>query len=141
MFQINRIRPLELRRFLRWLGPMRTEFFFGQLTGHEFILNPSGLVGQYGQFLDPQPFIHGQLLSFKPTPNFEFAFYRTTIFGGPGYPLTFRRLISSLFTTGKSTAGSADKPGKRTAGLEFSDRLHYLRNWVPLYTDGLTYTE
>src|SRR6267378_876042 len=69
MFHINRITPLELPRFLHWLGPMRTEFFFGQLTGHEFIFNPSGLVGQYGKSLDPQPFIHGQLISFKPTPN------------------------------------------------------------------------
>jgi hypothetical protein len=141
MFHINRITPLELPHFLRWLGPMRTEFFFGQLTGHEFILNPSGVVGQYGKFLDPQPFIHGQLISFKPTPNFEFAFYRTTIFGGPGYPLTFHRLISSLFTTGNSPAGSADKPGKRTSGLEFSYRLPYLRNWLTLYADGLTYDE
>jgi membrane-associated phospholipid phosphatase len=141
MFHINRITPLELPRFLHWLGPMRTEFFFGQLTGHEFIFNPSGLVGQYGKSLDPQPFIHGQLISFKPTPNFEFAFYRTTIFGGPGYPLTFHRLISSLFTTGNSPAGSADKPGKRTSGLDFSYRLPYLRNWLTLYADGLTFDE
>jgi membrane-associated phospholipid phosphatase len=141
MFHINRITPLELPRFLHWLGPMRTEFFFGQLTGHQFILNPSGLVGQYGQFLDPQPFIHGQLISFKPTPNFEFAFYRTTIYGGPGYPLTFHHLISSLFTTGNSPAGSADKPGKRTSGLNFSYRLPSLRNWLTLYADGLTYDE
>src|SRR5467141_178431 len=141
MFHINRITPLELPHFLHWLGPMRTEFFFGQLTGHEFILNPSGFVGQYGQFLDPQPFIHGQLISFKPTPNFEFAFYRTTIFGGPGYPLNFHHLISSLFTTGNSAAGSADKPGKRTSGLNFSYRLPYLRNWLTLYADGLTFDE
>jgi hypothetical protein len=141
MFHINRITPLELPRFLHWLGPMRTEFFFGQLTGHEFIFNPSGLVGQFGKFLDPQPFIHGQLLSFKPTANFEFAFYRTTILGGPGYPLTFHSLISSLFTTGNSPAGSADKPGKRTSGLEFNYRLPYLRDWLTLYADGLTFDE
>jgi hypothetical protein len=141
MFHINRITPLELPRFLHWLGPMRTEFFFGQLTGHEFMLTPSGPVGQFGRSLDPQPFIHGQLISFKPTPNFEFAFYRTTIFGGPGYPLTFRRLISSLFTTGNSPAGSADKPGKRTSGLDFSYRLPHLHNWLTLYADGLTYDE
>jgi hypothetical protein len=141
MFHINRIAPLELPHFLSWLGTMRTEFFFGQLTGHEFMLTPSGPVGQYGQSLDPQPFMHGQLISFQPTPNFEFAFYRTTIFGGPGYPLTFRRLISSLFTTGNSPAGSADKPGKRTSGLDFSYRLPYLRNWLTLYADSLTYDE
>jgi membrane-associated phospholipid phosphatase len=141
MFHINRIAPLELPHFLSWLGTMRTEFFFGQLTGHEFMLTPSGPVGQYGQSLDPQPFMHGQLISSQPTPNFEFAFYRTTIFGGPGYPLTFRRLISSLFTTGNSPAGSADKPGKRTSGLDFSYRLPYLRNWLTLYADSLTYDE
>jgi membrane-associated phospholipid phosphatase len=141
MFRINRITPLGLPHFLHWLGPMRTEFFLGQLTGHEFIRNPSGLVGQYGQFLNPQPFIHGQLISFKPTRNFEFAFYRTTIFGGPGYPFTFHRLISSLFTTGNSPAGSADKPGKRTSGLNFSYRLPYLRNWLTLYGDGFAHDE
>jgi membrane-associated phospholipid phosphatase len=141
MFHINRITPLELPHFLRWLGPMRTEFFFGQLTGQVFMLNPSGLVGQYGQSLNPQPFIHGQLISFKPTPDFEFAFYRTTIFSGEGRPLTFHRLVSSLFTTGNSPPGSADKPGKRTSGLDFSYRLPGLRNWLTLYGDGFAHDE
>src|SRR5882762_2330572 len=138
MFRINRIAPLQLPGFLRWLGPMRTEFFFGQLTGGEFLLNPSGLVGQYGQSLDPQPFIHGQMISFKPTPDFEFAFFRTTIYGGPGYPLTFHHLISSLFTTGNEVAGGVSKPGDRRSGLSFSYRLPGLRNWLTLYADGFT---
>ena len=138
MFRINRIVPLELPRFLHWLGPMRTEFFFGQLTGDQFLLSPSGFVGQYGQSLDPQPFIHGQMISFKPTPNFEFAFFRTTIYGGPGYPLTFRHLISSLFTTGNAYAGGVSKPGDRRSGLSFSYRLPHLRNWLTLYSDGFT---
>lgn len=138
MFRINRIQPLKLPHFLRWLGPMRTEFFFGQLAGQEFLLTPSGPVGQYGQSLDPQPFIHGQLISFKPTPNFEFAFFRTTIFGGPGYPLTTHRLISSLFTTGNEVAGGSSKPGDRRSGLSFSYRLPRLRNWLSLYGDGFT---
>jgi hypothetical protein len=138
MFHLNRITPLDLPRFLRWLGPMRTEFFFGQLTGHEFILTPYGLVGQYGRYLDPQPFMHGQLISFKPTPNFDFAFYRTTIYGGPGYPLTFHTLIRSLFSTGNTKAGNPSKPGDRTSGLNFTYRLPYLRNWLTLYGDGYT---
>lgn len=138
MFRINRITPLALPSFLHWLGPMRTEFFFGQLMGQEFVLNPSGVVGQYGKSLDPQPFIHGQLISFKPTPNFEFAFYRTTIYGGPGYPLTFHTLIRSLFTTGNENAGGTSKPGNRTSGLNFSYRLPGLRNWLTLYGDGYT---
>jgi hypothetical protein len=138
MFRINRITPLELPGFLHWLGSLRTEFFFGQLTGHEFLQSPSGLVGQYGQSLNPQPFIHGQLFSFKPTRNFEFAFSRTTIYGGPGYPLTFHHLISSLFTTGNEIAGAASKPGDRRSGLSFSYRLPRLRNWMTLYADGFT---
>jgi membrane-associated phospholipid phosphatase len=138
MFRINRITPLKLPGLLHWLGPMRTEFFFGQLSGHEFVFSPLGLVGQYGQSLDPQPFIHGQMISFKPTPNFEFAFFRTTIYGGPGYPLTFHHLISSLFTTGNEVAGGASKPGDRRSGLSFSYRLPGLRNWLSLYGDGFT---
>lgn len=138
MFRVNRIMPVQLPGLLRWLGPMRTEFFFGQLAGQEFLLNPSGFVGQYGQSLDPQPFIHGQMISFKPTPNFEFAFFRTTIYGGPGYPLTTHNLISSLFTTGNETAGGASKPGDRRSGLSFSYRLPRLRNWLTLYGDGFT---
>jgi len=138
MFRINRITPLHLPSFLHWLGPMRTELFFGQLTGGQFLLSPSGLMGQYGQSLDPQPFIHGQMISFKPTPNFEFAFFRTTIYGGPGYPLTFHHLISSLFTTGNEFAGGVSKPGDRRSGLSFSYRLPRLRNWLTLYSDGFT---
>jgi membrane-associated phospholipid phosphatase len=138
MFRINRITPLALPSFLHWLGPMRTEFFLGQLTGQEFLLSPSGFVGQFGKALDPQPFIHGQLISFKPTPNFEFAFYRTTIYGGSGYPLTFHTLTRSLFTTGNENAGGPSKPGNRTSGLNFSYRLPGLRNWLTLYGDGYT---
>jgi membrane-associated phospholipid phosphatase len=138
MFRLNRITPLQLPRFLHWLGPMRTEFFFGQFAGHEFLLTPSGPIGQFGQSLDPQPFIHGQMISFKPTTNLEFAFFRTTIYGGPGYPLTFHHLISSLFATGNEKAGAASKPGDRQSGLSFSYRLPGVRNWLTLYGDGFT---
>lgn len=138
MFRINRIAPLKLPSFLHWLGPMRAEFFFGQFAGHQFVFSPLGLVGQYGQFLDPQPFVHGQMLSFKPTPNFEFAFFRTTVYGGPGYSLTLHHLISSLFTTGNEVAGAVSKPGDRRSGLSYSYRLPGLRNWLTLYGDSLT---
>jgi membrane-associated phospholipid phosphatase len=138
MFRINRTTPLKLPSFLAWLGPMRTEFFFGQLTGQEFLLSPSGMIGQFGRSLSPQPFIHGQKISFKPTPNFEFGFHRTTVYGGPGYPLTFHTLIRSLFTTGNSVEGTVDKPGNRTSGLNFSYRLPGLRKWLMLYGDGYT---
>ncbi|PYU67926.1 MAG: capsule assembly Wzi family protein [Acidobacteria bacterium] len=138
MFRINRTTPLKLPSFFGWLGPIRTEFFLGQLAGQEFIENPFGVVGQFGQSLSPQPFIHGEKISFKPTPNFEFGFQRTTIYGGPGYPLTFHTLVRSLFTTGNENAGGPSKPGNRTSGLNFSYRLPRLRNWLTLYGEGYT---
>jgi membrane-associated phospholipid phosphatase len=141
MFRISRTTPLKLPGVFGWLGPIRTEFFLGQLAGYEFIFSPAGFLGQFGQSLDPQPFIHGQKISFKPTRNFEFGFFRTTIFGGPGYPFTLHSLISSLFTTGNSPAGSPDKPGKRTSGLDLSYRLPYLRNWLTFYAEGLAFDQ
>jgi membrane-associated phospholipid phosphatase len=138
MFRINRTTPLKLPSFLGWLGPLRTEFFLGQLDGHIFVTNPSGNVGQYGQTLDPQPFIHGQKISFRPTRNFEFGFYRTTIYGGPGYPLTWDSFLRSLVSKENEVFGTANKPGNRTSGLDFSYRLPKLRNWLTFYGDGYT---
>lgn len=136
MVRINRTVPLKLPSILGWLGPMRTELFLGRLAGYEFIYSHLGLIGQWGQALGDQPFIHGQNISFKPTPNFEFAFYCTTIFGGVGYPFTFHSLAASLFDTGNTAPGAPDKPGKRTSGLDFGYRLPGLRNWATLYADA-----
>ncbi len=141
MFRINRTTPLKLPSILGWLGPVRTEFFLGQLTGQEIIFNPSGFVGQFGQSLDPQPFIHGQKISFNPTRNFEFGFFRTTIYGGPGYPFTWHTFLRSLLSTGNTAAGAPNKPGKRLSGLDFSYRLPGLRNWLTFYGDGLSYDQ
>jgi Capsule assembly protein Wzi/PAP2 superfamily len=138
MFRINRTTPLKLPSFLGWLGPMRTEFFLGQLDGQVFLLNPAGFAGHYGQTLNPQPFIHGQYIGFKPTRNFEFGFFRTTIYGGPGYPLNWHTLIRSLISTQNENLGGANKPGNRTSALSFSYRLPRLRNWLTFYGDGYT---
>ncbi|HSS99356.1 MAG TPA: capsule assembly Wzi family protein, partial [Terriglobales bacterium] len=94
--------------------------------------------GQTGQPLDPQPFIHGEKLSFKPTRNFEFGVFRTTVYGGPGYPLTIHTLLRSLFSTGNEVAGSPIKQGDRRSGVDFSYRLPRLREWVSFYGDGFT---
>jgi hypothetical protein len=138
MFRINRTTPLKLPSILGWLGPMRTEFFLGQLNGQAFVLSPSGFVGQFGQTLSPQPFIHGQRISFKPTRNLEFGFYRTTIYGGPGYPLTLHTLGRSLFSTTNENAGGPNKPGNRTSAMDFSYRLPHLRDWVTFYAESYT---
>src|ERR1700730_15183723 len=135
MFRVNRVAPLKLPSILGWLGPMRTEFFLGQLDGAEFIVTPSGFAGQFGQSLSPQPFINGQKISFKPTRNFEFGAFRTTVYGGPGYPLTFNTFARSLFSTeNKGTFGTARKPGDRRSGIDFSYRLPGMSKWLSFYS-------
>ncbi len=141
MFRVNRVTPLKLPSIFSLLGPMRSEFFLGQLAGQEFILNTTGNVGQFGQSLNPQPFIHGQKISFNPTRNFEFSFFRTTIYGGPGYPFTWHNFLRSVFSIGNTLAGNLNKPGKRLSGLDFSYRLPGLRNWLTFYADGLAYDQ
>jgi membrane-associated phospholipid phosphatase len=138
MFRINRTTPVKLPSILGRLGPMRTEFFLGRLSGFEFILSPSGFSGQVGQALSDQPMISGQKISFKPTRNFEFGFFRTTIFAGQGYAFTLASLGRSLFSTTNENAGGSKKPGNRTSALDFSYRLPRLRDWVTFYGDGYT---
>jgi hypothetical protein len=141
MVRMDRVTPFKLPSILGWLGPIRTEGFFGQLSGYEFIANPSGLTGNYGRSLDPQPYIHGQRISFKPTPDLELGFSRTTIYGGPGYPLTWHTFFRSLLSTGNALTGNASKPGDRRSGMDFTFRLPGLRNWLTFYGDGFTEDE
>ena len=140
MFRVNRVTPLKLPSILGWLGPLRLEMFLGQVSGYDFVFSPTGFVGDFGKPVDPQPFIHGQRISFKPTRNLEFGVSRTTIYGGPGYPLTTHTLLRSLFSTTNeritAVGGSPDKPGDRRSGLDFSYRLPGLRKWVTFYGDG-----
>ncbi len=142
MFRVNRVTPFQLPSFLRFLGPMRVEFFMGQYSGNQFIFAPARactappcLIGQYGTSLNPQPIIHGERFSFKPTPNFEFGMSRTTDYGGPGYPLTWHTFLRSVFSTALPTPGAVDKPGSHRSGLDFSYRI---RNGLTFYADGMT---
>jgi membrane-associated phospholipid phosphatase len=135
MFRINRVSPFQLPSFLGLLGPMRVEFFIGQYSGYEFMFTPSGLVGQYGESLHPQPIVHGERFSFKPTANFEFGMSRTTDYGGPHYPLTWHTFLRSVFSTDQTLPGAANKPGSRRSGLDFSYRI---KNGLTFYADGMT---
>lgn len=138
MFRINRVTPLHIPFVSRFLGPMRAELFFGQLTGQHFVGEPDGsTVGNFQQTLDSQPFIHGQRFTFKPTSNFEFGFSRTTLMGGPGVPLTLGNLENSIlgiFHNG--LPGSPNDPGDRRSGMDWTYRLPKLRNWATFYGDA-----
>lgn len=137
MFRVNRVTPFTLPSFLGVLGPMRVEAFVGQYSGYQFVNAPSGLVGQYGQSLKPQPIVHGERISFKPTSNLEIGLSRTTDYGGPGYPLTLHTFLRSLFSTSNTLAGNPNKPGARRSGMDFSYRIPGLRNGMTFYAEGL----
>jgi membrane-associated phospholipid phosphatase len=135
MFRINRVVPFKMPL----LGPMRIEAFLGQYSGYEFIdaASGTGIVGQYGVSLHPQPIDHGERISFKPTSNLEIGISRTTDYGGPGYPLTLHTFLRSLFSTSNTLAGNPDKPGARRSGLDFSYRIPGLRNGMTFYAEGM----
>lgn len=137
MFRVNRVTPFTLPSFLGVLGPIRVEAFVGQFSGYQFVFAPSGLFGQYGQSLNPQPIIHGERISFKPTSNLEIGLSRTTDYGGPGYPLTIHTFLRSLFSTGNSLPGAPNKPGSRRSGLDFTYRIPGFRDGLTFYADGL----
>ncbi len=96
MLRINRVSPFKLPSILGWLGPWRTEWFLGQLTEHDFVLQSNtGLVGQFGQPVSRQPFLDGARLSFKPFPDFELGLSLTAVFAGGPTPLTAHTFLNT----------------------------------------------
>jgi hypothetical protein len=139
MFRISRVSPFKLPSVLGWLGPMRIELFVGQLTGHEFVNDDTaGLMGQFGVPLSRQPMLHGEKLSFKPTPNFEFSVNETTVFVGGPTPLTWHNFIQSYPTVTIKHTGDISDP---RSGVDFSYRVPGLRDWLTFYGDAFTEDE
>src|SRR6266571_750538 len=144
MFRISRVSPFKLPSILSWLGPIRAEWFLGQFDGHQFVFQTdTGIVGQFGRPLDRQPFLQGQKISLKPTPNLEFSVSTTTVFaGGPG-ALTWHTLSRSYsLSNGPTTQqGGPGDPGDRRSGVDFSYRIPGLRNWLTFYGDAFAEDE
>lgn len=125
MGRLDRTVPAMLPWIFKYLGPMRMNLFFGKMQGH---LYPA------------RPFLHGEKVSFQPTPNLEFGFSRTTIFSGVGRPLTWKLLAKTYFSVGDNPYDylPQNDPGDRRGGFDFRYRVPYLRNWLTFYCDSLT---
>jgi hypothetical protein len=142
MFRISRVSPFKLPGILGWLGPFRVEWFLGQFAGHEFVdQSDTGIVGQFGRSLARQPFLQGQKISLKPTPNFEFSVSVTNVFAGGPTPLTFHTLLRSYSIGNQQHQISPESPGDRRSGVDFSYRIPGLRNWLTFYGDAFTEDE
>jgi membrane-associated phospholipid phosphatase len=140
-FMVNRVIPFRLPSVFRFLGDIRVEGFLGHLTGLQFqtttytgTTTPT-FIGEYGRNLHPQPFLSGGKISFRLTPNFEFGMAKTTVYGGPGNPLTITTFLDSSF--GRHYQGDVLGDGRTSA--DFSYRLPGFRKLLTLY--GETFSD
>ncbi len=142
MFSIDRVSPFRLPWIFGYLGDIRLSAFIGQLSGQEFLGTTfSGTagptIGEYGHALHPQPFLSGGKISLKLTQNFEFGMAKTTIYGGPGLPLTLQTFVDSTF--GIHLHGDSLGDGRSSA--DFSYRIPKLRDWLTFYGEAMSEDE
>jgi hypothetical protein len=145
MVRIDDVTPHKIPGLSRILGPFRTEFFVGQLSGQHWEECTASTCQSYpgypnvvGPTISPQPFIHGDKISFQPTPNLEFGMGVTAMFGGPGLPVTFGNFFRTYYV---HTQTLVNNPGKRVSAADFSYRIPGLRNWLTLYLDSMVWDE
>jgi membrane-associated phospholipid phosphatase len=141
MIRLTRVSPFQLPGFLgRLLGPIRTDSIFGQLGGQRFVRQPPDytvLTGTWTSFLPLQPYLHGEKISLKPTPNLDIGVSLTAVFSGSGVPLTFGAFRNTFHNY---STGNTDNGDRRT-GFEFRYRIPKLRNWLTLYNDSMAEDE
>ena len=145
MVKIDDVVPREIPGLSSILGPFRAEFFVGQLSGQHWeectassCQSYPGYPNVVGPNISPQPFIHGEKISFQPTPNFEFGMGVTAMFGGPGLPVTFGNFFRTYYI---HTPNLVKNPGKRVSAADFSYRIPGLRDWLTLYMDSMVWDE
>jgi hypothetical protein len=145
MVRIDDLAPHKIPGLSRILGPFRAESFLGQLSGHHWetcivatCRTYPGYPTVVGPNIVPQPFIHGEKISFQPTPNLEFGMGITAMFGGPGLPVTFGNFFRTYYVHSNT---AANNPGKRISAADFTYRIPHLRDWLTVYLDSLVVDE
>ena len=131
MFRIDSVSPYDVPGLSKVLGPMRTTFFLGRLSGQMWSLD-------IGPGLPSQPWVSGTKISFNPTRNLEFGLGFTAQFGGTGNPFTWHNFLRTFFV---HTSSAETNPGKRLSQFDFSYRVPGLRNWLTIYTDSMVIDE
>ena len=132
--------PTQLPSFLAYLGKFNNTFFVGQMSGHHYVRGPypqGVLFGSPDRTVNPQPFIWGDQLNVKISPNLELGFEIACMWAGYGRPATLATWMHTFNFHGNHQPFD---PGKRYGGFHFAYRLPYMRN-VTLYTDALSNDE
>lgn len=124
MLNFTQSRPIVLPSLLKHLGKIRTQFIFGELSGHHW---------------PARPLVNAQKVTLDLTENFELGFTRSSFWGGVGHPITKRSFYESLFSTASSGTyryGDHTDPGDRHSGFDFRWRIPKLRRYVSIYSDS-----
>lgn len=121
MLRFEQQHPLQLPGFLARFAKIRTEFLFGQLSGHQW---------------PPRPYVNAQKVSIDLPLNLELGFIRSAFFGGAGHPLTLDSFEQSFFSTFSPKSATAPDPGDRHSGFDFLWRLPGLKRRVTIYSDS-----
>jgi hypothetical protein len=138
---INRIEPLYIPLISRLTGPFRYEFLVGPLRGHALMSNPRYPGPNQPNVISAgDPWVHVEKVNFRPTPNVEFGFERTVLWGGEGHsPVnlhTFLKSFASVQNVSEAEKFGTGDPGARFGSFDFSYRLPFMRNWLTFYTDA-----
>jgi len=127
-FRINRVEPLYIPGLSRFTGLFRYDFMVGSLKGHAY---PN------------DPWIHMEKVSMKVTPDLEFGFMRSVIWGGKGHvPITVGTFLRSFFSV---TAPQPDikfsrlDPGARFSTFDATWRIPYDNHLVTIYLDSFAH--
>jgi len=136
MLRLERVSPMRLPTIFSFLGPLYVSAFLGRLGGVRYLaLGPNfTLYGDGVHQVDPQPFIWGGAITFKPTRNLELQFAGTTVFAGHGRPLTLETFLHTFSQHGDFQPVD---PGARRPTVSASYRLPHLRDTVTIYADSM----
>ena len=115
--------PFELPGFMRIIGPVRIDQFFGRLEGHPYV---------------PRPFVYGEKINVKPFPWLELGFGRRSVIGGVGGdPLTALDFYHNFFGT-QPVVNSVrlSVPGDTESEMDWTFHVPKVRNYIVLYGDA-----
>ena len=114
--------PFLLPGFLRHLGPVKVDQFFGRLDGRPYV---------------PNPFVYGQKINVKLFPFLEIGFGRRTMIGGTGgEPLNGSNLLHSLLGLSSTRIADRGVPGDNESEMDWTFYVPKVRNYVVLYGDA-----
>jgi hypothetical protein len=128
--RVQNVHPIILPWIFRYLGQFRFQAFFGQIDGDRA---PPPTANFPPNKTFSRPWIDGQILAFKPLPNFEIGFTHAIMFGGAGNDnytaLGFLGRASGLSTGNAQVANTNSRAGA------------YLKFRFPKLRDSQVYIE